>query len=205
MYSILNGIKLVPVLRKIPYSHCIELVNALIAGGIKAVEITMDSNEALEMIREVKKNNSERIVVGAGTVLNREQCMNAIHAGADFIVSPILNLDVVKICLENNVPVIPGVFTPTEMETAFNSGAKMIKLFPAASLGTDFIKNVKGPLPHIELMVTGGINLETARSYIEAGAQIIGAGSSFIKKEWLQTKNWGAIKNETIRWLGVLE
>ncbi|WP_185807741.1 bifunctional 4-hydroxy-2-oxoglutarate aldolase/2-dehydro-3-deoxy-phosphogluconate aldolase [Lysinibacillus telephonicus] len=200
MYSKLQGIQLIPVLRKIPYELCQELVKALKDGGIKAVEITMDSENAVEMIREVKQQNDGTLVVGAGTVLTVEDCEKAIDAGAEFIVSPSLNLDVVNKCLEKNIPVIPGVFTPTEMQTAYSAGAKIIKLFPASSLGTKFIKDVKGPLSHIQIMTTGGINLETASSYIDAGAQIVGAGSDLIKKEWLQSKNWEAITNEAIAW-----
>lgn len=200
MYNKLQGIRLIPVLRKVPYELCQELVIALKDGGIKAVEITMDSDNATEMIREVKQQNGEELLVGAGTVLTLEDCENAIASGAEFIVSPSLNVDVVKKCMEHNIPVIPGVFTPTEMQTAYSAGAKMIKLFPASSLGTKFIKDVKGPLAHIQIMTTGGINLETARSYLEAGAAIVGAGSDLIKKEWLQSRNWEAITKEAIAW-----
>lgn len=200
MYNKLQGIRLIPVLRKVPYDLCQELVKALKDGGIKAVEITMDSDNATEMIREVKQQNGGELLVGAGTVLTMEDCENAIASGAEFIVSPSLNVEVVKKCMEHNIPVIPGVFTPTEMQTAYSAGAKMIKLFPASSLGTKFIKDVKGPLAHIQIMTTGGINLETARSYLEAGAAIVGAGSDLIKKEWLQSRNWEAITKEAIAW-----
>ncbi|KGR75175.1 bifunctional 4-hydroxy-2-oxoglutarate aldolase/2-dehydro-3-deoxy-phosphogluconate aldolase [Ureibacillus sinduriensis] len=200
MYNKLQGIRLIPVLRKVPYELCQELVKALKDGGIKAVEITMDSDHASEMIRDVKQQNGGDLLVGAGTVLTMEDCEKAIASGAEFIVSPSLNVDVVKICMEHNIPVIPGVFTPTEMQTAYSAGAEMIKLFPASSLGTKFIKDVKGPLAHIQIMTTGGINLETARSYLEAGAAIVGAGSDLIKKEWLQSRNWEAITNEAIAW-----
>ncbi|MFC7688092.1 bifunctional 4-hydroxy-2-oxoglutarate aldolase/2-dehydro-3-deoxy-phosphogluconate aldolase [Ureibacillus sp. GCM10028918] len=200
MYSKLQDIRLIPVLRKVPYELCQELAKALKDGGIKAIEITMDSENAAEMIREVKLENDGDLLVGAGTVLTMEDCEKAIAAGADFIVSPSLNVDVVKKCIEHQIPVIPGVFTPTEMQTAYSAGAEMIKLFPASSLGTKFIKDVKGPLAHIQMMTTGGINLDTAKSYLEAGAQIVGAGSDLIKKEWLQSKNWEAITNEAIAW-----
>lgn len=200
MYSKLQGIQLIPVLRKVPYPLCHELVKALKAGGIRAIEITMDSEKATEMIREVRQRNDEFLVVGAGTVLTVEDCEKAIDAGAEFIVSPSLNEDVINKCIEKNIPVIPGVFSPTEMQTAFSAGAQIVKLFPAASLGTTFIKNVRGPLSHIQIMTTGGINLETVRSYLEAGAQIVGAGSELIKKEWVLSENWEAITDEAIAW-----
>nr|WP_106780703.1 bifunctional 4-hydroxy-2-oxoglutarate aldolase/2-dehydro-3-deoxy-phosphogluconate aldolase [Lysinibacillus timonensis] len=199
MYSKLQDVRLIPVLRKVPYDLNQELVKALKDGGIKAIEITMDSENATDMIREAKQNN-EDLLVGAGTVLTVEDCEKAIDAGAEFIVSPALNLDVVHICIEKNIPVIPGVFSPTEMQTAYVAGAKIVKLFPASTLGVKFIKDVKGPLSHIQIMTTGGINLETVRSYIDAGAQIVGAGSDLVKKEWLHSKNWEAITNEAIEW-----
>lgn len=205
MYSKLQDIQLIPVLRKVPYQLCQDLVKALSDGGIKAVEITMDSENATEMIREVKQQYHGVLLVGAGTVLTVEDCEIAIEAGAEFIVSPSLNLDVVKKCIEKDIPVIPGVFTPTEMQTAYSAGAKIIKLFPASSLGTKFIKDVKGPLSHIQIMTTGGINLETAKSYLDAGAQIVGAGSDLIKKDWLSSRNWEAITNEAVEWNKSLE
>ncbi|MCM3390173.1 bifunctional 4-hydroxy-2-oxoglutarate aldolase/2-dehydro-3-deoxy-phosphogluconate aldolase [Ureibacillus chungkukjangi] len=204
MYDKLQGIQLIPVLRKVPYHLCQDLVKALSDGGIKAVEITMDSENAIEMIHEVKTQN-ENLLVGAGTVLTVQDCEKAIEAGAEFIVSPSLNVDVVNLCVEKGIPVIPGVFTPTEMQTAYSAGAKIIKLFPASSLGTKFIKDVKGPLSHIQIMTTGGINLETASTYLVAGADIVGAGSDLIKKEWLQTGNWEAITNEAIAWIKSLD
>lgn len=200
MYSKFQGIQLIPVLRKIPYPLCHDLVKALKDGGVKAVEITLDSEKATEMIQEVKERNDGTLLVGAGTVLTVEDCEKAIQAGAEFIVSPSLNIDVVNMCISENIPVIPGVFTPSEMQTAYSAGAKMIKLFPAETLGPKFIKNIRGPLPHIGIMTTGGINLQTAKSYIEAGAQIVGAGSDLIKKEWLLSKNWAAITNEVVAW-----
>ncbi|WP_168193878.1 bifunctional 4-hydroxy-2-oxoglutarate aldolase/2-dehydro-3-deoxy-phosphogluconate aldolase [Lysinibacillus sp. SGAir0095] len=200
MYSKLQDIQLIPVLRKVPYTLCQELVKALKVGGIKAVEITMDSENAAELIQEAKRQNAGELLVGAGTVLTIEDCEKAMDAGAEFIVSPSLNLDVVRMCIEKNIPVIPGVFTPTEMQTAFSAGAEIIKLFPASSLGTKFIKDVKGPLSHIQIMTTGGINIDTAKSYLDAGAQIVGAGSDLVKKEWLQSENWEAITNEAIAW-----
>ncbi|WP_042470823.1 bifunctional 4-hydroxy-2-oxoglutarate aldolase/2-dehydro-3-deoxy-phosphogluconate aldolase [Bacillus ndiopicus] len=200
MYDKLQQFKLIPVLRKVPYSVCEELVKSLKKGGIQAVEITMDSDRAADMIKIVKKQNEGQLLVGAGTVLTLESCEEAIAAGAEFIVSPSLNLDVVRKCLEKNIPVIPGVFTPTEMQLAYSEGAEIVKLFPASSLGPKFIKDVKGPLSHIRIMTTGGISLNTAKSYIEAGAEIIGVGSELIRKEWLLSKDWEAIMNEAIKW-----
>lgn len=205
MYTILNDINLIPVLRKVPYEKSKEVIRALIEGGIQAIEITLDTVNAIEMIQQAKEQFGQQVVVGAGTVLTVSQCEEAIHAGAQFIVSPSLNLEVVKYALNANIPVIPGVFTPSEMQTAYAAGAEMIKLFPASSLGPKFIKDVKGPLAHIQIMTTGGISIETAKSYLDAGAIAVGAGSDLLKKEWIQENEWVLLSKEVKAWLKVIK
>lgn len=204
MHSRLEGIKLIPVLRKISPARCLNVVQALVDGGIKAVEVTMDSENPTKTIANLSKEFSH-LVVGAGTVLTIEECEKAIDAGAAFVVSPVLNLDIIKLCVEKKIPVIPGVFTPTEMQIAYEAGAKMVKLFPASTLGPRFIKDVKGPLSHIEIMTTGGISLDTAKSYIDAGAKIVGAGSDLLQKKWIEEENWSLITKEAITWIDSLK
>ncbi|MEG0471831.1 MAG: bifunctional 4-hydroxy-2-oxoglutarate aldolase/2-dehydro-3-deoxy-phosphogluconate aldolase [Solibacillus sp.] len=205
MYTILNDINLIPVLRKVPYEKNQELIGALIEGGIQAIEITLDTVNAIEMIQQAIEQFGHQVLVGAGTVLTVSQCEEAIHAGAQFIVSPSLNLDVVNYALNANIPVIPGVFTPSEMQTAYAAGAEIIKLFPASSLGPKFIKDVKGPLAHIQIMTTGGISIEKAKSYLEAGAIAVGAGSDLLKKEWIQNNEWDLLTKEVKAWLAAIK
>lgn len=200
-YNKLKSAKLIPVLRKIPYENSQSLIEALVLGGIKAVEITLDTEKAAEIIKETRQNFGDRVIVGAGTVLTLEDCMTALDAGAKFIVSPSLNLDVVKHSLKNGIAVVPGVFTPTEMQTAYSAGAEMIKLFPASALSPGFIKDVKGPLSHIAIMTTGGITLANAKSYLEAGASVVGAGSDLINKELVKNEDWESLQKETERWI----
>ncbi len=201
MYIELKSAKLIPVLRKIPYETSQLLIQALIDGGIKAIEITMDTDNATEIIRKTIENFGNRVLVGAGTVLSLEDCQQALEAGAQFIVSPTLNLDVVRYCKMNQIAVVPGVFTPTEMQEAYRAGAEMIKLFPASALSPSFVKDVRGPLSHISIMTTGGITLQNARSYITAGASVVGAGSDLINKSLVENKQWHEIKQETKKWL----
>lgn len=201
MYNKLKSAKLIPVLRKIPYENSQSLIEALVLGGIKAVEITLDTEKAAEIIKETRQNFGDRVIVGAGTVLTLEDCMTALDAGAKFIVSPSLNLDVVKHSLKNGIAVVPGVFTPTEMQTAYSAGAEMIKLFPASALSPGFIKDVKGPLSHIAIMTTGGITLANAKSYLDAGASVVGAGSDLINKELVKNEDWESLQKETERWI----
>ena len=204
MYNELKSAKLIPVLRKIPYETSQLLIETLILGGVKAIEITMDTKNAPEIIREARQNFGDRVIVGAGTVLTLEECMLALDAGAQFIVSPSLNLAVVEHSLKNGIAVVPGVFTPTEMQTAYSAGAEMIKLFPASALSPSFIKDVKGPLSHISIMTTGGITIDNAKSYLEAGASTVGAGSDLINKELVKNKKWALLQKETERWIELL-
>lgn len=201
LYNELKSAKLIPVLRKIPYETSQSLVEALILGGIKALEITMDTEKATEIIKEIRRQFKNQVIVGAGTVLTVEDCRKAVDAGAQFIVSPSLNLDVVEYSLKNGLAVVPGVFTPTEMQTAYMAGAEMIKLFPASALSPGFIKDVKGPLSHIAIMTTGGITLANANSYLEAGASVVGAGSDLINKEFVKNEQWTMLQKETERWI----
>lgn len=194
---------IIPVLRKVPYEKSQSIIKALYDGGIRAVEITMESEGAESIIQETLEAYSADLLVGAGTVLSKDDCRRAIDAGAQFIVSPVLDEAVMQYAIEQNVPYIPGVFTPSEMLKAHNGGAAMIKLFPASVLGPSFIKDVKGPLGHIDIMTTGGITLETAKTYLDAGAKVVGAGSALVRKDLVENDNWTGLTEETISWMNV--
>lgn len=203
--SVLDQLKdcpIIPVLRKIPYEKSASIIQALYDGGIRAVEITMDTENAEDMIREAVETFSGRMLVGAGTVLTIEDCERAMDAGAQFLVAPNFNSDVLAYAVEKNIPFIPGVFTPSEMVQADRAGAAMVKLFPASTLGPGFIKDVKGPLGHIDILTTGGITKETVRSYLDAGAVSVGAGSALVRKEFLEREDWAGLSAEVRAWLG---
>lgn len=201
----LKSLPIIPVLRKIPYEKSTEIIQALYDGGIRAVEITMESDSAELMIQEAVEKYGEKMSVGAGTVLNVEDCRRAIEAGAQFVVSPSFDEAVVAYAVKLGVPVIPGVFTPSEMLQADKAGAAMVKLFPASVLGPGFIKDVLGPLSHIEIMTTGGITKETAKEYLDAGAVAVGAGSALLKKELIAANDWNGLENEVKSWLQNLQ
>ena len=203
----LNHLKdnpLVPVLRKISYEDAPSIILALLDGGIRSVEITMETERAEEIIRESVEMFGDRIKVGAGTVLSIEDCDRAIDAGAQFIVAPVLQEDVVKHAVSRGVPMIPGVFTPSEMLRAIDLGATAVKLFPASSLGPGFVKDVKGPLAHIPIMVTGGIDATNARAYLNAGAIAVGAGSALLDKTVLSHQDWEALRDLARTWTSEL-
>lgn len=179
--EIIEETGLIAVIRKIPAAAMKEIARALVAGGVRALEVTMNSPQPLEMISEIRSLlDATGITVGAGTVLDAESARSAILAGAGFIVAPNLDLRVIETCRRYSCPVIPGAMTPTEMVKAWEAGADMVKVFPAGILGADFIGDIKGPLPQIRLVPTGGINLENAASYIRAGAAALGVGGSLV-------------------------
>ncbi len=192
---------IIPVLRKIPYEKSQEIIQALYNGGIRAIEVTMESDRAELIIQESLGAFGDKMLVGAGTVLTPEDCTRAIEAGAQFIVSPAFDEAVVACAVEHEVPVIPGVFTPSEMLQAHQAGASMVKLFPASVLGPAFIKDVKGPLSHIEIMATGGITKDTAKSYLTAGAVAVGAGSALLRKDLIAENDWAGLAGEVKNWL----
>lgn len=192
---------LVPVLRKIRFEDSSFIVKALIEGGVRTVEITMETERASDIIRKTVVEFGSQTLIGAGTVLTVEDCINAINAGAQFIVAPVLNEQVVAYAVEQAIPVIPGVYSPSEMMRAYELGATAVKLFPAASVGPGFVKDVQGPLGHIPIMVTGGINLDNAHSYIEAGAIAVGAGSALLKKNLISNIDWDGLTMETKYWM----
>lgn len=197
--------KVIPVLRKLPEAQFMDAVDALVSGGISAVEITMDTPRASKLIREVKSKYGDDVLVGAGTVIDETDMEEAFKAGAVFIVSPILDEGVVAGANTRGVPVVPGVFSPTEVVKAIRLGADMVKIFPANTLGPAFIKNIKGPLGDIPIMCTGGIDSENAGSFVNAGAKIVGAGSSLLKKSYFEERDWEGLADEVKEWMHSLK
>src|ERR1044072_8586048 len=181
---IVNAIEelgLVPVVRAASADEAMRAIDAIKEGGISVLEITMTVPGAVGVIEEVVKRYGAEATVGAGTVLDPETARVCILAGAQFVVSPALNIDTIAICRRYGVPIIPGALTPTEVVTAWTAGADLVKIFPAGSLGgASYIKNLKGPLPQIKLIPTGGVSLKTAADFIKAGASALGVGTDLV-------------------------
>lgn len=186
---------IVAVVRRVDEDKVMNVIRALVNGGITGIEVTLDSPNALHVIKEAKKEFESKAVIGAGTVLDGESALLAIQAGADFIFAPTLKEETVKVANRYGKISIPGVFTPTEMLQAYEWGADIVKIFPASVLGPNFIKDVKGPLGHIPMMPTGGINLENIAGYIKAGAIAAGVGGSLIKKELIENEQWDQLQH----------
>lgn len=170
----------VAILRKVPAEAAVPLVQALYDGGIRVLELTVESRGALANLEKVADAFGGQIVVGAGTVLDPAAVRSAVDAGAEFIVTPTLNVKVIEAAHRYGKPVFPGAFTPTEILTAFEAGAEAVKVFPIKTLGVDYLRQLKGPLGHIPLMPTGGVDASNAGSFIKAGALAVGVGGSLV-------------------------
>ncbi len=184
MDSILSSLrekKIIAVIRAESPEAAMEICRACVDGGIVVIEITYSVPRASEVIGEVKKLMGEQIVLGAGTVLDPETAKNAIEAGAEYIVGPNLSIDTAKLCNRYAVPYVPGIMTPTEAATALENGMRLVKVFPADVVGPGFIKALKGPLPQIEVIPTGGIKKENIREWLKAGAFAVGVGGALTK------------------------
>ena len=166
------------------------LCEALIAGGVIAIEITFTVPNALGAIREASQRAGDRALIGAGTVLNAEMCRAAIGAGAEFVVSPITRLEIITAAHASHKPVMIGAYTPTEAQTAHEAGADFIKIFPADKLGPSYIKSLRAPLPHLRIVPTGGVDLNTAGDFLKAGCAALGVGGSLLTADILKTGNW---------------
>lgn len=188
--------KIVAILRHVPEVKIKNTVQSLHEGGINILEVTMNSEGALDSIHQLRNSyNKEDIVVGAGTVLNLQMAKEAVSAGSQFLISPNLDLSVIEYAVEHEIDIWPGVMTPTEMVNAWSAGAKAIKLFPAGFLGPGFITDIKAPLEQIPVIATGGITLENQQQYFKAGATAVGLGSQLVNKEMIADNNFEDLKN----------
>jgi 2-dehydro-3-deoxyphosphogluconate aldolase/(4S)-4-hydroxy-2-oxoglutarate aldolase len=156
------------------------VVDAIAAGGVRAIEVTMTVPGAVGLIATLAKSLPSEILLGAGTVLDAETARAVIDAGARFVVSPVLRPEVIVACHERGVPVAPGCFSPTEILDAHQRGADIVKVFPATALGPSYIKDVRAPMPQLKLMPTGGVTLDNAGDWIRAGAVAVGVGSALV-------------------------
>src|SRR5215471_16777258 len=172
---------IVAVVRSPDSQQLVEAARALADGGVTVVEITMSVPNALDVLRRVRHALGDRVLLGAGTVLDPETARAAMLAGAEFIVAPSLNLDVIRLCRRYDKLVMPGAFTPTEVLTAWEAGADIVKVFPADVVGPAFFKALRGPLPQVKLMPTGGVDLTTAAEFLKAGAVCLGVGGQLVE------------------------
>src|SRR2546428_6378096 len=185
---------IVAVVRSPDSSQLVEVVRALADGGVTVVEITMSVPNALDVLRQVRHALGDRLLLGAGTVLDAETARAVLLAGAEYIVAPTVNLDVIRLCRRYDKLVMPGAFTPTEILSAWESGADIVKVFPAEAVGPAFFKALRGPLPQVRLMPTGGVDLSTAAAFLRAGACCLGVGSQLVEPRAIAERNFDRIR-----------
>ncbi|GIO95663.1 bifunctional 2-keto-4-hydroxyglutarate aldolase/2-keto-3-deoxy-6-phosphogluconate aldolase [Paenibacillus lautus] len=183
----------VAVVRRPPFEKAVRITDALVAGGVKALEITVDSDRAFELISLLNERYGEDVLVGAGTVLDAETAEKAIEARAQFIFSPVLDEETIKTTIRREVISIPGVMTPTEIVKGYRLGADLLKIFPGSSLGVNYIKELSAPLGHIPMMPTGGVTLDNVAQFIRAGAVAVGLGSSLLDKKAMEEERYDDI------------
>lgn len=170
------------------------IVDALARGGVKALEVTMSVPRAIELIAEIAPTLPADFLFGAGTVLDADTAHRAARAGAQFIVSPVFRPEVIKAAHEDGIPALPGCFTPTEILAAWELGADIVKVFPATSVGPGYFKDVRGPLPQVKMMPTGGVSIDNVGDWLKAGAVAVGVGSALLDMNAIAAKQFDVIE-----------
>jgi 2-dehydro-3-deoxyphosphogluconate aldolase / (4S)-4-hydroxy-2-oxoglutarate aldolase len=188
--SRIHEVGVVPVVRAASADEAFLVIDAIKAGGLSVLEITMTVPNAIHVIEKIANRFGSEVLVGAGTVLDPETARACILAGAQFVVSPALNLATIEQCLRDSVAVFPGALTPTEVVTAWQAGADAVKIFPCGAVGgAKYLASLKAPLPQIKMIPTGGVSLNTAADFIAAGAYAIGVGADLVNTKAIRSGN----------------
>ncbi len=193
LQAILRG-RIIAILRGLPAGQALALSRVLVEEGISAIEVTMNTPGALDLIGALKREFGAEIVLGAGTVLDGTSAVQAILAGAEFLVSPNFRLEVVQAAHRHGKPAIPGAMTPDEISRAAEGGADLVKVFPAASLTPKYFGELRGPLSHIALVPTGGITAENARDFLDQGAVALGVGGALTSRSLIEADRWEELR-----------
>jgi 2-dehydro-3-deoxyphosphogluconate aldolase/(4S)-4-hydroxy-2-oxoglutarate aldolase len=187
------GPGVVAIIRSSSSENLVEAGAALIEGGVPNVEITMTTPNALGVMADLRRAFGDRILVGVGSILDVKGAQAALEAGAEYVITPVLKPEVIAFCRERGKPIFSGAYTPTEAQTAYELGADFIKIFPADTLGPKYIKGILGPLPHLKIVPTGGVDAGTAGDFIKAGCVAVAAGSCLVSAEILKKRDWARL------------
>ena len=196
---------IVAVMRAQTGEKLVDVAEALLAGGVKVMEVTFTVPNALQVLEEVANRMGDRILLGAGTVLDPETARIAILAGAQFIVSPATDPEVIQLCRRYDKVVLPGAFTPTEVIQAWQAGADIVKVFPSDCVGPQYLKALRGPLPQVRLMPTGGVNLDTAAEFLRCGACALGGGGALVSSQAVADGDMAAIESLARRYVEIVD
>jgi 2-dehydro-3-deoxyphosphogluconate aldolase/(4S)-4-hydroxy-2-oxoglutarate aldolase len=193
-WDLFNRMPVIGIIRNMSLDDFMQVLPLFTDVGLSTIEITMNTPNAEELIRYAVENHQGKLNVGAGTVCKKNDLKKALDAGAQFIVTPIVRKKLIRYCIEHEIPIFPGAFSPTEIYKAWTWGAPMIKVFPAKTLGPDYIRDVKAPLDQVKLLPTGGIGLDNIESFKKAGADGFGVGGPLFKKDLIKEKDWSGLK-----------
>ena len=189
----------IAIMRAQSSDQMLQAADAIQVGGVQAIEVTMTTPGALQVIAEARKRYGAELLFGAGTVLDPETGRAAILAGAQFVVAPTLNLGLIELCRRYSIPVMPGAYTPTEALTAWEAGADIVKIFPAEVGGPAYLKAMRAPLPQLKLCPVGGVDLDTAAEFIKSGAACLGVGSALINQKLLDSGDFAELTRRAVR------
>lgn len=203
LLELVKHTRVIAIIRAKDSAQLINVVAALREGGIRLIEVSMTTPNALKVIEEAVQAFGHEAAIGAGTVLDAETARLVINAGAEFVFSPVFKPEMIEICRRYSKIAIPGAFTPTEILNAWECGADLVKIFPTSQVGPSYIKAVKAPLPQIDVIAVGGVDLDNAQTFIKAGCSAVGVGSSLVKKEFLEENNFKALTDLARRYVEV--
>ena len=197
--------RIVAVIRSKSGDQLVDVAEALLAGGVEVMEVTFTVPAAAKVLERVAERLGDKILLGAGTVLDSETARIAMLSGAEFIVSPSTNVQVIELCQRYDKLVMPGALTPTEVVTAWQAGADIVKVFPSDLTGPSYLKALHGPLPQVRLMPTGGVNLETAADFLKAGACALGIGSSLVSETIVESRDFQGIESLAKQYVEIVD
>lgn len=203
-WSQFNRVPIVGILRNVSFEELKMILPIAHNAGLTTIEITVNTPKVFEMIAHARDIFNEKMNIGVGTVCTVSEFDQAIEAGSEFIVTPVLNKKIIQKSLSQEIPIFPGAYTPTEIHKAWSWGVPMVKVFPATNLGAGFIKDLKGPFPNIKLIPTGGVNLENIIDFQKAGAAGFGIGSPLFDKKLIADKNWKALENHISQFIKII-
>ncbi len=201
VYELIREERIIAIARGVRVDHVINIAAALLAGGIKMLEVTCNTDGVFEMIKMLREKMAGKMCIGAGTVITTQLAEKAIGAGAKFIIAPDTNTDVIDYCVRNDVAILPGAATATEILAAKRHGAKMVKIFPASALGVSYIKALRGPIDDVDFVAVDGVRPENMAEFFAAGCVAIGIGASVVRKEFVEKGDWKAITDTARRYV----
>ncbi|NEN82964.1 bifunctional 4-hydroxy-2-oxoglutarate aldolase/2-dehydro-3-deoxy-phosphogluconate aldolase [Paenibacillus elgii] len=197
--QLIEKVKIVAIVRGVEERHIEGLADALVSGGVPVMEVTLNTPGALGMIERLQARFGERMYIGAGTVVDVDDARQALEAGASYLVTPNTDEQVIRYAAERGVPIFPGAMTPTEVVKAWKAGATAVKIFPGASLGIGYFKELMGPLNHIPMMAVGGVNEDNIAEFMKIGCYGVGIGGSLVNLKEIAAGNFGWVRDKAAR------